>query len=245
MKYFKGQKLWAKEDCMDNFRENQEVEITDIHPEGNGYLLDDAAYIREEHLKKYFSAEPAIKPQTNLLRTGTLVVNMFGGPGAGKSTLSAAVFTELKWLGVNAELVTEYAKDRVWEKSLETLNDQFYVSGKQNHKLHRLIGQVEVIITDSPILLGLYYGDNMPRSYKEVILDLYRNYDNYNYLVERNKEYNPSGRLQTEEEARDIDISVHDLLDNTGISYKKVLGTRIAVPHIVNEILEIIGRRCN
>ena len=46
-----------------------------------------------------------------------LVVNLFGAPGAGKSTGASYVFSQLKMMGVNAELVTEFAKDKVWEGS--------------------------------------------------------------------------------------------------------------------------------
>ena len=46
----------------------------------------------------------------------SLTVNLFGGPGTGKSTTSAAVFSLLKMHGVNAELITEFAKDLTWEK---------------------------------------------------------------------------------------------------------------------------------
>lgn len=41
-----------------------------------------------------------------------LVINLFGAPGAGKSTGAAIVFAELKKRGVNAELVTEFTKDK-------------------------------------------------------------------------------------------------------------------------------------
>ena len=42
-----------------------------------------------------------------------LVVNLTGAPGAGKSTGAAYVFSQLKMRGINCELVTEYAKDKV------------------------------------------------------------------------------------------------------------------------------------
>ena len=44
----------------------------------------------------------------------TIVVNIFGGPSAGKSTTSAGIFYELKRQGIRCELVTEYAKSKVW-----------------------------------------------------------------------------------------------------------------------------------
>ncbi len=52
------------------------------------------------------------------MKNETLVINMFAGPGAGKSTLAAGTFFRLKCLGVNAEIAPEYAKDLVWEESL-------------------------------------------------------------------------------------------------------------------------------
>ena len=39
------------------------------------------------------------------------------------------------------------------------------------------------------------------------------------FLCRRLKPYNPSGRHQTEEQARDIDQEIVELLDSKGISY--------------------------
>jgi len=46
-----------------------------------------------------------------------LIVDFFAGPGAGKSTTAADVFAKLKWRGVNAELIGEYAKDLTWSEN--------------------------------------------------------------------------------------------------------------------------------
>lgn len=52
-----------------------------------------------------------------------IVINLFGEPGAGKSTGAAYVFAMLKMNGVNAELVTEYAKDITWEETKEAFKN--------------------------------------------------------------------------------------------------------------------------
>ena len=45
-----------------------------------------------------------------------IVVNLAGAPGAGKSTGAAKIFSDLKMLGINCELVGEFAKDKTWEQ---------------------------------------------------------------------------------------------------------------------------------
>jgi len=70
----------------------------------------------------------------------TIVCNLVGSPGSGKSTLAAFVFAKLKMIGVNCELVTEFAKDKVWEKNNEALSNQIYIFAKQYYRMSRCTG---------------------------------------------------------------------------------------------------------
>ena len=45
----------------------------------------------------------------------TLVINAFGGPGAGKTTACMEIAATLKKRGLVAEYVQEYAKELAWE----------------------------------------------------------------------------------------------------------------------------------
>ena len=149
------------------------------------------------------------------------VINLYGGPGCGKSTSAALIFGKLKQLGYNVELCTEYAKTCVWRKAFEILNDQLYILGKQNHKLHVLKTQCDAAITDSPLPLTLIYNKEL-ENLTNITLEVFNQYHNFNYIIERSKLYNPSGRMQTENEAVGIDGQIKELLDFRSIPYTVV-----------------------
>lgn len=156
----------------------------------------------------------------------TLFVNLFAGPGTGKSTTAAAVFSRIKADGVNAELIQEYAKDKVWSQDLRTLKCQPYVTSKQLYRQYRLMGQVDVAITDSPILLGAMYGGfGCVEGWEEVLVKQFNLFNNLNVFLVRNAEahpYNPKGRNQTEEEAVAVDMEIMKFLGRHSVPYDYV-----------------------
>lgn len=166
-----------------------------------------------------------------------IVVNLFAGPGSGKSTTCAGVFAKLKLAGVNCEMALEYAKDKVWEESNKVLDDQIYVFGKQLHRIFRLKDKVDVVITDSPILLSIIYDKTRNKYFSDLVLNQFNNFDNRNYFIERTTVYNPKGRLQTEDEAKEIDKVLLDLLKDCNIEYDSV-GKGEAVDYIFNKIMK-------
>lgn len=147
------------------------------------------------------------------------VINLFAGPGTGKSTTAAQIFSALKWQGYSCELVTEFAKEKVWEESFKVLDDQLYIFGKQNHKMRRLVGKVDIIITDSPILLSLVYDQTKNENFQKLVLDVHNEFNNFNVYFQRTKQYVSAGRMQDEEGARALDVKIRKMLDKTKIEY--------------------------
>lgn len=145
-----------------------------------------------------------------------IVVNLFGGPGSGKSTMAARVFSELKEIGHNAELVTEYAKDLTWQKSTYVLGNQIHIFGEQQHRLWRLQEGVDIVVTDSPLVQGLLYC-KPSETFTKLVLEEVGKFDNINIRLKRTKPYNPKGRNQTEEEARNLDLEIGILLLRLGV----------------------------
>lgn len=171
-----------------------------------------------------------------------LVINLFGSPGTGKSTGMAYIFAKLKMMGINAEMAGEYAKDKVWEESVEVFKNQAYIFGKQYFKLSRVKDKVDVIITDSPILLSSFY-NNQPElgeNFDKMCLDVFNSFDNYNVFLYRTKPYNPAGRFQTEEESDALVQPMKDMLDKFGVTYCQYSGDEAGYNAIVNTIIKIL-----
>lgn len=173
-----------------------------------------------------------------------IVVNLFGGPGCGKSTGAAYIFAKLKMAGVNAELVTEFAKDKTWEKNSKALTCQPYVFGKQVYRMDRCADQVDVIVTDSPIILSLLYNEDqdIEPEFTEMVIKKFNEFNNYNFFLYRLKEYNPIGRNQTEEEAKKIDNNILNLFNKHEIVYTTMNGELEGYEKIIDKILSILKK---
>jgi len=135
-------------------------------------------------------------------------INFFAGPGAGKSTTACGLFFQMKMRGHRCEYVPEYAKDLAYEGLLSTI-PQSEIFREQNRRMQRLVGKVEYIITDAPLVLGLLYApDGVCEEQTRIAFD---SFDNYNVLVLRDKPYEAYGREQTEEQAKQLDEQIGKL----------------------------------
>lgn len=162
----------------------------------------------------------------------SLVINLFGGPGVGKSTLAAEIFVHLKKNRISCEYITEYAKDKVWEESIKTLENQIYVFGKQQHKMFSVRNKVDVMICDSPLPLSIIYGDiERDTNLYKLIIEEFNKYDTMNFYLSRETLYESSGRYQTEEGAKLIDIKIKQLLVTNNINI---------IEHNINDNIEKI-----
>lgn len=169
----------------------------------------------------------------------TLIVNFYGGPGSGKSTMCARIFAELKDLGYNVEIAHEYAKEMTWRESLSVLRDQIYVFGKQQHKLWFLDGKVQIILTDSPLLLSLVYGeDETTDVFKEHVVTEYRKRPAINIFLNRVKPYNPAGRSQTEEAAIELDEKILKAVESVDLIHLTANGEKASADTITEFVLK-------
>ena len=165
----------------------------------------------------------------------TLVINLFSGPRVGKSTTAAMVFAKLKMNGVDCEMALEFAKEKVWEESFKTMDDQIYIFGKQLHKIWRLNNKVQVIICDSPLPNSIVYDKEDSEPFHALVLEQFDKFNNRNFFIKRGTDYVENGRLQTLEEARKIDEKVLSILTENHIPY-----TTLSIDKASDTIVETI-----
>jgi adenylate kinase family enzyme len=176
-----------------------------------------------------------------------IVVNLAGSPGAGKSTGAAKIFSELKMLGINCELVGEVAKDITWEHNMTALSCQEYVFGKQSYRLARCRNDVDVIVTDSPLPLTIIYTQNpaIKKPLTDLVMAVFNSYDNINFFINRTKPYNPKGRNETEAESNAISEEIKELYKNLNISYTEINGDTEGYEKVINLICKKLDESLN
>lgn len=143
-----------------------------------------------------------------------ILINLYGGPGTGKSTTATGLFSQMKLQGFKCEYVSEYAKDVVWDRSFDLLHNQLLIFANQYHRIQRLESHgVDYVITDSPLLLSLnYMPENYFASFKGLVKEAYQSFNNFDVFLNRVKPYQPIGRRHAEESAKDMDRTIHDIL---------------------------------
>lgn len=168
----------------------------------------------------------------------TLLVSFFGGPGSGKSIVAADTFARLKWKGILAELAYEYIKTKIWEGHPSIFENQIYILGKQHLITNRLLGKVQVAVTDSPFLLGCIYDINQNDDLRTLIINEYKKLNTYNVFLNRDtSKFEKEGRYQNLEQAIKIDNQIKNLLTENNIAFEEIQTHPDNVELIVQKII--------
>ena len=164
------------------------------------------------------------------------VINFYGAPGTGKSTLASELFVYMKKQGINVELATEYAKDCVYEERFLTIQDQVYLLAKMNHKLQLFKkANLDYVICDSPLLLNIFYKRHQFRMnylrdeiFDNFVIGLNNTYERVNFFLTTDKsiEYQQAGRIETEEESNNYSSKIEKILIDNNETYTKITNNK-------------------
>jgi deoxyadenosine/deoxycytidine kinase len=177
----------------------------------------------------------------------TKIVNLFGGPGIGKSSIASGITYKLKKRHVSCDNPYEFPKLLAWDDNKSAIKDQLYVLANQHRGITKSYGKVDYIIVDSPILLSVvykdYYQDNeypsnlYQESFDNFIVELFKQYDSINILLKRTDGlHNNRERYQSLDESKGLDVKIESILNKWDIPYLEVeVGD-----DTVNRIVELI-----
>ena len=176
-----------------------------------------------------------------------LVVNLFGVPGAGKSTGAAYVFSKLKMRGINAELVTEFAKDMVWDENRKVLTNQEHIFGSQSYRLDRLRDKVDVVVTDCPLFLTAFYNKSpvLGKEFNTVVKKVFDTYNNMNFFIYQLRDFNEVGRVHTKEQALSMQEPLLKMLDDNHVKYNIIMGEEKDYDMITDVVCEAVEKAKN
>jgi len=178
----------------------------------------------------------------------TKIINLFGGPGIGKSSIASGLTYKLKKKHINCDNPYEFPKLLAWDENHSAIRDQLFVLANQHRGIVKSYGKVDYIILDSPILLSLVYKNvykstEYPatlygESFDKMVLDIYNQYENINILLDRGEgKHNESERYQNLEESLSLDKSIEDVLVKNNITYHKIKVNGDTVKNIIKNVL--------
>ncbi len=176
----------------------------------------------------------------------TKVINFIGGPGSGKSTFAYRLMAHFKINGVSCEYTGEYAKEKVWDDHLKIFDNQLLVFAQQQHRLHRLLGKVDYIITDSPLVQFVYYLEEFTpeeekkserfQAFKKLIWAEFHSFANINFFMKRPSEFSNEGRYQDPQKALAIDAAIMEVLKTGGVPFTLLYCESSGLEEVLNAI---------
>jgi hypothetical protein len=170
-------------------------------------------------------------------------INIFSGPGSGKSVLATWLFAELKIAGVNIQFVDEYVKKWAYEGKQITSFDQIYLFAKQMYKEESYLrAGAEHIISDSPILMIGGYASRNNDPFKDELISLAlkfnKLYPSINIFLDRDGiPYQRDGRYEDYEKAKLTDKFILDVLkENVDYKVFKTKDRQQILEYIIEEV---------
>jgi hypothetical protein len=150
----------------------------------------------------------------------------------------ANLFYKLKVRGIEVEMAPEFAKDLVWEERFNYFDEQIYIFAKQLHRINRVVGKVDVCISDSPLQNSyIYLKEDYPQL-KTLIDNEFAKFNNLNFYIKRGNKYVQNGRNEDESQAKEVDRKIESLLSTLP---HKVVDRTIDADYLVDEIIRKVA----
>lgn len=168
----------------------------------------------------------------------SIVINLFGGPGIGKSTTANRLVGSLKTNDIDAVYISEYIKELIYkadsarisasdrEAARKLLDGSLYsqacIFQRQKEMLDIHVDQVPCVVTDSPLPLNaVYLSDNSDKYKSEIMRCFNEEYVNLNIVLQRDPKatFQEEGRIHNLEQSKAKDIEIVRFLRDNDINF--------------------------
>ena len=126
------------------------------------------------------------------------------------------------------------------ENVVEQLKNQKQIFSEQQHRQDLMIGNVDVAITDAPLLLNTIYtnSDEITLEYSSHIMDEYNKYNNYNIYINRDLsvKFENEGRIHNLSESIEKDGEIKSMLIKNSVIFDEF--DRDNISEIADKIVE-------
>lgn len=173
-------------------------------------------------------------------------INLFSGAGGGKSITATNVRAQLGFKGHDIELVDEVIKDWTYIPRIPKDCDSFFLQAGQIQKEDiRLRAGVDLIVSDSPLMLQYFYAFYHKVPLQEPMrlaaLEFEELYPSLNIFIDReDKFYDEVGRYEKLPEAKRIDCLIKGVLvkNKTSFTSFSCLDQKGIVEYIISKVDE-------
>lgn len=168
-------------------------------------------------------------------------MNLFGAPCAGKSSIAAGLFYNLKLANRDCELITEYVKRLARMGKPIGMFGQIEIFCEQAKAEYQLYNTAEYLITDCPILLPAIYHNHYSNvdSTMAIALDIMKKASNNgvvykNFLLKRTVPYVQMGRYENEEASTALDGFITSQLNACNIEFATIQNDQTTIQTILS-----------
>ena len=97
------------------------------------------------------------------------------------------------------------------------MNDQIYLFGEQWHRTFRMLGKVDFIVTDSPLLMNIVYNRVKDEDFDKFIYSRIHKLKSLDFFINRSDVFSEVGRIHNLEQSKEVDKTIKELAKNNDI----------------------------
>lgn len=182
-------------------------------------------------------------------------INFWGGPGAGKTSMAAHLFAEMKARGYKVHFSEESVNAWIYQGrvppegyddlllfALQVYAEELCLNPRKAGARKPRTAAADYVVTDCPPLMCCVYNRRREVPYYQyllrIALDYEITYPALNLFVDRPADYDDRARFHTHKQAKEIDRLMMDCLAQNNLEYRRfhVTDSDLAVQYVMDFI---------